>query len=96
MKRFWLKPNPQRDRGLEGTAEAAGILLQMGAELVMEEADSSVRRLEGVRYCSPKEAERFAQGVLVFGGDGTLLQRRTAQACRCWALILGIWALLPS
>ena len=74
MKRFWLKPNPQRDRGLEGTAEAAGILLQMGAELVMEEADSSVRRLEGVRYCSPKEAERFAQGVLVFGGDGTLLQ----------------------
>lgn len=74
MKRFLLKPNPNKDHGLAGTKSAAADLLRLGAELFMEEEYRGLGPIEGVRYCTAEEAERKSECVLVFGGDGTLLR----------------------
>ena len=69
-----LKPNPEKDRGLAGTKSAAELLVKLGAELYMEEEYRAYQEIEGVQYSTLKQAEQRAECVLVFGGDGTLLQ----------------------
>ena len=74
MKRFLLRPNPDKDCGLAGTKAAAAFLMERGAQLFMEEEYRAYQEIAGVQYCPFGQAERQAECVLVFGGDGTLLQ----------------------
>ena len=76
MKRITLMPNPYRDRGYQITRATEQLLRQSGAEVKIclpFHVDRSHELPRDLRVLSMEEALRECQGLVCFGGDGTIL-----------------------
>ena len=76
MKRITLMPNPYRDRGYQITRATEQLLRQSGAEVKIclpFHVDRSHELPRDLRFLSMEEALRECQGLVCFGGDGTIL-----------------------
>lgn len=72
MKRFYLIPNPEKDKNLAVSRRAAEILLAHGATVYMDEAYAP--SCEGVTpYPIDADPEGGLDAILTVGGDGTVL-----------------------
>ncbi len=76
MKKITLMPNPYRDRGYQITRSVEQLLRQSGAEVKIclpFHVDRSHEMPKDLRFVSMEEALRECQGLVCFGGDGTIL-----------------------
>ena len=76
MKKITLMPNPYRDRGYQITRSVEQLLRQSGAEVKIclpFHVDRSHELPRDLRFVSVEEALRECQGLICFGGDGTIL-----------------------
>lgn len=92
MKKITLMPNPYRDRGYQITRSVEQLLRQSGAEVKIclpFHVDRSHELPRDLRFVSIEEALRECQGLICFGGDGTILHAARLVGSRCIP-ILGI------
>lgn len=92
MKKITLMPNPYRDRGYQITRSVEQLLRQSGAEVKIclpFHVDRSHELPRDLRFVSVEEALRECQGLICFGGDGTILHAARLVGSRCIP-ILGI------
>lgn len=92
MKKITLMPNPYRDRGYQITRSVEQLLRQSGAEVKIclpFHVDRSHELPRDFRFVSIEEALRECQGLICFGGDGTILHAARLVGSRCIP-ILGI------
>jgi len=74
MKKITLMPNPYRDRGYQITRSVEQLLRQSGAEVKLCLPFHVDRPHDaGLRFSPMEEALRDCQGLVCFGGDGTIL-----------------------
>ena len=76
MKKITLMPNPYRDRGYQITRSVEQLLRQSGAEVKIclpFHVDRSHELPKDLHFVSMEEALRECQGLVCFGGDGTIL-----------------------
>jgi len=76
-----------KDVGLVKTRKVAGILTSLGAELYMDSAYEQFGGISGVCYLPHDEVFSRAQGILVLGGDGTLLRVSVAAVAHSLPLL---------
>ncbi|MGA1415114.1 MAG: NAD(+)/NADH kinase, partial [Candidatus Kapaibacteriota bacterium] len=76
MKSIGLYVNPERNGAIQAAIQAASILFELGAECCAEpciiEAFPEELRSK-IHPLQASEFERFADLVIAFGGDGTML-----------------------
>lgn len=76
MKKITLMPNPYRDRGYQITRSVEQLLRQSGAEVKIclpFHVERNHEMPKELRFVSMEEALRECQGLVCFGGDGTIL-----------------------
>lgn len=76
MKKVGLYANPEKDNAISYAGKSAEILLALGAECCAEPdvlAQFPIDVRDKVEALSSSEFERFADIVIAFGGDGTML-----------------------
>lgn len=87
MKRFYLIPNPEKDKDLVISRCAAEILLHHGATVYMEKIYAPL--CEGVTPCPTDGDPEALDAILTVGGDGTVLSA-SRLALRLHVPLLGI------
>ena len=74
MKRFFLIPNPQKDKDLSVTRRVLAVLREIeGSTVYMQEPYLTLCDGERVFVCPDGECPPDAEAVLTIGGDGTVL-----------------------
>lgn len=92
MKRVILTPNPYRDRGFRTVLEAQKILNETGIETricLPFDVDKSFELPKDIRFSRLDRELQRADGVICFGGDGTILHMAKA-ATRHRIPVLGV------
>ena len=88
MKNVLLNPNPSRDIDLECTKKVVSFFKERGINVyISNEADEY--DISGAIRCDLSEAALFADIIISFGGDGTLLHT-ASQVAHLGVPILGI------
>lgn len=88
MKNVLLNPNPSRDINLECTKKVVSFFKERGINVyISNEADEY--DISGAIKCDLSEAASFADIIISFGGDGTLLHT-ASQVAHLGVPILGI------
>ncbi|NBO70128.1 hypothetical protein EBV26_06525 [bacterium] len=76
MKSIGLYVNPERNGAVQAAIHAAGILIELGAECCVEPEIIKAfpeHLISTIHSLPASEFERFADLVIAFGGDGTML-----------------------
>lgn len=92
MKRVILTPNPYRDKGFRTVLEAQKILNEAGIETricLPFDVDKSFELPKDIRFSRLDRELQRADGVICFGGDGTILHMAKA-ATRHRIPVLGV------
>lgn len=79
MKHIVLLPNTEKDSDYRVTILAAEILHRAGATVYAEERHAALRAVDGIVFYREDDFPKNAEGAIVFGGDGSMLDAaRTA------------------
>ena len=73
MKHIVLLPNTEKDSDYRVTILAAEVLKKAGAVIYAHEKHKALRFVSDVRFYSDTEFPKEAEGAIVFGGDGSVL-----------------------
>ena len=73
MKRIVLLPNTEKDSDYRVTILAAEVLQKAGAIVYAHEKHKALRFVSGIVFYSDAEFPKDAEGAIVFGGDGSIL-----------------------
>lgn len=73
MKHIVLLPNTEKDSDYRVTILAAEVLKKAGAVIYAHEKHKALCFVSGVRFYSDEEFPKEAEGAIVFGGDGSIL-----------------------
>ncbi len=73
MKHIVLMPNTDKDGDYAVTLRAAEVLYRSGAVLYIEESHATLAGRFGIRPYEKKHFPKEAEGMIVFGGDGSIL-----------------------
>lgn len=77
MKHILLMPNTEKDGDYSVTLTAAGILYEAGATLYAEETHEMILGKCGIIAYPAEHIPEEIEGILVFGGDGSILNAAT-------------------
>lgn len=77
MKHILLMPNTEKDGDYSVTLNAAAVLHRAGATLYAEETHEKILGKYGIIAYSAAHIPEEIEGILVFGGDGSILNAAT-------------------